>query len=246
MRKTFRLKGSFSAHYLPNLKVNVWPTKKLKKKNKKILVKKTKFFSAELGTVLLKYKINYLFFVKKMQKNVQLPNTNIFMPKIQRPKKRFYAHNISNIAFKNFWFLKNAALVPGIHKIRKPKSFSLVQKNSNKILCFWLGNSSCSKICKFLHKTNVPFGFKKDMLFITGLESLPIVLFQKAFVYKNAFMLQPQLRSNHYKGTNAEKITVNGFFISRQWSVLFPADVFCMENQFTITNNNITISKNLL
>jgi hypothetical protein len=82
---------------------------------------------------------------------------------------------------KNFWFLKNAALVPGIHRIRRGKTFDLVQKNSMKILRFWLGNPAFRRILKFLHQTNEPFGFRKPMLFVTALESLPMVGFQKTF-----------------------------------------------------------------
>jgi hypothetical protein len=61
MRKTFR-KNSFSAHFLKNTPVIVWPTKSLTKKSKKTFVKKTKIFSAELGTTLKKYKMHKLYF----------------------------------------------------------------------------------------------------------------------------------------------------------------------------------------
>jgi len=53
--------------------------------------------------------------------------------------------------------LRNAALVPGIYKIRKPKTFSLVQKNSSMVLRFWLGKVPFTKISSFLQKTNKRF-----------------------------------------------------------------------------------------
>jgi hypothetical protein len=202
MRKTFRLKNSSSTHFLRNTRVIVWPTKSLTKKSKKIFVKKTKFFSAELGTTLKKYKMHKLNFnTTLMPKTFRLPcvpmgaqvkpllDANAQVKPSAVPIGAQVKHGRlhlnkgqpqRDIYLKNFWFLRNAALVPGIHKMRKPKSFSLVQKNSSYVLRFWLGKVPFSKISRFLKKTNTNKRVG-NMQFISAIESLPFVLFQKAF-----------------------------------------------------------------
>lgn len=135
------------------------------------------------------------------------------------------------------WFLKNAALVPGAHRIRRTKSYYYVQKNSWKTLRVWLGNPGKIPMIKFLQKTILQshsgletgtFGYRNSMLFLTAIESLPVVLYIKSFQYKNSRILYSILRNN--------LLFQSGFFMNRkcwsagpgtrgQWSILKPGDI---------------------
>ena len=149
-------------------------------------------------------------------------------PMVQNNINSISSSNTSNVSIMHP-FLKNAALVPGAHRIRKTKSYFYVQKNSVKTLQVWLGQAGSTKMRRFLEQTinmntataeSGIFGYRNNLLFLTAIESLPIVLYIKTFQYKNTNIIYPLLQNKY--------LNINGFFIG-QWTSLKPGDIFSVQ-----------------
>lgn len=193
MRKNKFLTKLSSAQYVRNTYVHIWPTNNLTQKQKKMFQKRTKLFSTELGVRLKKKQLSNLFSLKYRKNQVDFQKQNRQKYFVNKYKK-FSEEKVFFI--KSFWFLKKTSLIPGGVKIMRPKSFNLVKKNSLKTLKVYLKSIQKSKMQKLVSRTNNQMGFRHTWKFVHAIESLPLICMQKAFQYKNSFMVQPILAQN--------------------------------------------------
>lgn len=156
---------------------------------------------------------------------------------VQKPINKISFSSSTNMSIM-YPFLKNAALVPGAHRIRKTKSYFFVQKNSVKTLSVWAKHAGKTKMRRFLEQRlnqssaaaseSGTFGYRNSLLFLTAIESLPIVLYIKSFQYKNSYIIYPMLQNKY--------LYINGFFIG-QWASLKPGDIFSFQKNQKVSEH---------